>query len=66
MNYSIDVRDLPEEEVKVIQKLVALLREKAKLKKAEVEEKEVEEIALAAHPSDVIGNLTRREIYDHI
>jgi len=60
----IDVHDLPEEEVRIIRELVECLRAKAK-KRTGVEE-ERQEVVFTAHPSDVIGDLTRREIYDHL
>jgi hypothetical protein len=61
----IDVRDLTEEEIKLLQDLVECLRAKAK-KRTGDEKQEVEEVVLAAHPSDVIGGLTRKEIYEHL
>jgi hypothetical protein len=63
---TIDVHDLPEEDVKFIQELVELLREKARVRKAKMEGKELGETAFTTHPSDVIGKLTRREIYDYL
>jgi len=62
----IDVHDLPEEEARLVQDFVEFLREKARRKKPEAEGKEAEEVVFTAHPSDVIGDLTRREIYDHL
>jgi hypothetical protein len=61
----IDVHDLPEEVAKLIQQLVECLRQRAG-RKPMAEEKEVGEVVFTAHPSDVIGDLTRREIYDHL
>ena len=61
---TIDVHDLPEEEVKFIQELVELLREKVRMKKAKVEGKE--EIFFATWPLGVKGKLTRKEIYDYL
>lgn len=56
MAESIDVRDLPEEEIKFIKKLVELLREKAKIRKTKREE---EEITFSAWPLGVKGKLNR-------
>jgi hypothetical protein len=64
MTANIDVHDLPEEDVKLIQGFVEFLREKAKTN--EYKKEEGEEVKFTAHPSDVIGKLTREEIYDHL
>jgi hypothetical protein len=61
MAESIDVHDLPEEEVKFIKKLVELLGEKAKIKKAKTGD---EEIIFGVCPLGIKGKLSRREIYD--
>jgi hypothetical protein len=62
----IDVHDLPEKDVKVLQRLVELFR-KRRLKEASGrEETSGNDIELGTHPSDVIGSLTRREIYDYL
>lgn len=58
----IDVRDLPEDEVMFLKKLVDFLKEKATREKAGEEE----EIQLAAWPLGVKGKITRREIYDYL
>lgn len=63
---TIDVHDLSDDEVKFIQEFVEFLREKMKMKKIKAEKKEAEEITFATHRSDVIGKLTRREIYDYL
>ena len=63
MAESIDVHDLPAEEVKFIKRLVELLREKAKIRKTKRGE---EEIIFGAWPLGVKGKLTRREIYDYL
>ena len=65
MTDTIDLHDLPEEEVKLVQEFVEFLKRRMKMRKAGGEEK-VEEISFTAHPSDVIGKLTRREIYDYL
>jgi hypothetical protein len=64
MAESIDVHDLPEEEVKFIKKLVDFLKEKAKMRRTKAEKKE--EILFATWPLGVKGKLTRREIYDYL
>jgi hypothetical protein len=60
----IDVHDLPEEEVKFIQKIVNLLREKAKMRETKAGEKE--EVVFAKWPLGVKGKLTRKEIYEYL
>ena len=62
MAETIDLRDLPEEEVKFVQRLVDSLRERARMKK----EGRKEEIDFATWPLKVRGKLTRREIYDYL
>ena len=62
MAETIDLRDLPEEEVRFVQKLVDSLRERARTKK----EGRREEIDFATRPLGVKGKLTRREIYDYL
>lgn len=59
----IDVRDLNEEDVKFVEKLVNLLKTQNKGNKGYDGK---ENIVLGSKESDVIGNLTRREIYDHL
>ncbi|MEW6380046.1 MAG: hypothetical protein AB1611_10640 [bacterium] len=68
---SIDVHDLPEEEVKFIQEFTEFIRQKVRSNKVQkgeegIEEEITEEKALTAHSSNVIGKLTRREIYDYL
>ena len=60
----IDVRDLPEKDVRLIERLVERLRIKAKRDKAKKEEKQ--DISFATWPLGVKGNLTREEIYDYL
>jgi hypothetical protein len=62
-NAVIDVHDLPEKDVEAIERLVALLREKAKER---FTVKETEETKLARWPLGVIGKITRKEIYDYL
>lgn len=64
---NIDVHDLPEKEVRVIQEFVEFIREKVRGNKAKKAKREViEEDTLTAHHSNVIGKITRREIYDYL
>ena len=58
----IDLRDLPEEQVKFVQKLVESLKQKAKIKR----KRDGEAIAFTAWPLSVKGKLTRKEIYDYL
>ena len=59
---NLDVHDLPEEEVKIVQKVIDLFRTREKMKQEHVEEK----IEFAAWPLGVKGKLTRKEIYDYL
>ncbi|MGA1874778.1 MAG: hypothetical protein ACMUIA_04155 [bacterium] len=59
---SLDVHDLPEEEVKFIQKIIDLFRVREKMKAEKSEEK----IDFASWPLGVKGKLTRQEIYDYL
>lgn len=58
----IDLRDLPEDQVKFIQKLVESLKKKSKIRK----KRGVEAIAFATWPLGVKGKLARKEIYDYL
>jgi hypothetical protein len=61
----IDVRDLPEEEVKVIAKLVELLRRVPKVEKEKA--KKSEKIEFLSKPmGEMKGSLSRKEIYDYL
>jgi hypothetical protein len=63
---NIDVRGLDEQDISLIEALVRRLRRKAG-KEAAGEEKEVEkELVFATHHSNVIGKLTRKEIYEDL
>ena len=65
----IDVRDLPEEEVRTIQKIVELLRRKKErpIKESEFDNmKQVESIKFAKWPLGATGTMSRREIYDNL
>ena len=66
----IDVRDLTDEQVEALERLVKLFRQKTRQtrkKKKESSGVEEEEFTLSSHPSDVIGGrLTRKEIYEDL
>ena len=64
MAEAIDVHDLPEEEIKLLQKFIEFLREKAKVRGKATAERE--EIIFATWPLGVKGKLTREEIYDYL
>jgi hypothetical protein len=64
MEEVIDVRDLPEEDIRTIRQFVDFLRERAKAKKEEP--KDEEEIVFTVCPLGVKGELTREEIYDYL
>ena len=61
---TIDLRDLPEEETKLVQEFVEFLREKAKARGKK--DHKSEETVFATWPLGVKGKLTRREIYDYL
>lgn len=61
-NDIIDIHDLPNDDIKFIEKLVLFLREKARIKK----EYEKEKVDFASWPLGVKGTLTRKEIYDRL
>ena len=62
---TIDVHDLPEEEIRFVQNIINLLKERERIKKVEVGG-EKEKIAFASWPLGVKGKLTRQEIYDYL
>lgn len=62
---TIDVRDLPEEEVRLILEFVKLLRAKSLENKTREITKD-KEITFASWPLGVKGKLTREEIYDYL
>lgn len=61
---TIDVHDLPKENVELVEKLVEFLRDKVNKEKGD--EKKVEDVQFATWPLGVTGNLTRKEIYDNL
>jgi hypothetical protein len=61
----IDVRGLDEKDVRLLESLAERLREKGEKKKVQEEEVE-QELVFSTHRSDVIGKLTRREIYEDL
>jgi len=64
MAETIDVHDLPEEEIELLREFIEFLREKAKVREKATAKKE--EIIFATWPLGVKGKLTRREIYDYL
>ena len=60
---TIDLRDLPEEETKLVQEFVEFLRKKAKARGKK--DHKSEDTVFASWPLGVKGKLTRREIYDY-
>ena len=64
MTDTIDLHDLPEDEVKLVKEFVEFLKRRTKMRKEKIGEKE--EITFAAWPLGVKGKLTRREIYDYL
>ncbi len=60
----IDIHDLPEEEVKLVQKFIEFLRKKSKKEGDAGSEKE--KIHFGAWALGAKGNLTRKEIYDYL
>jgi hypothetical protein len=61
----IDVRGLDEKDVRLLESLAERLREKGEKKKVQEENME-QELVFATHRSNVIGKLTRREIYEDL
>ncbi len=62
MTGNINVEDLSEEQIRALEKLVELFRKKPRRKKKEKTEKET--FIFEAHPSNIIGELTRKTIYE--
>ncbi len=60
----IEIRDLPEGEMKLLREFIEFLRERTKRKRVQPEGEG--EIVFATWPLGVKGKLTRREIYDHL
>lgn len=56
----IDVKDLTEEQIEALKRLIRLFRKQPRSEKPARKE---EEFTLAAWDSDVIGKLTREELY---
>ena len=62
---TLDVKGLPKEKVSYLQQLIEQWRKEA----AQIETGENnrdEDIVFATHKSDVLGPITRREIYDYL
>ncbi len=70
MSRIIDLHNLPDEDVRLVEGLVEFLEEKAKRKQTckgkKIGEPKEEKINFATWSSDVIGKLTREEIYDYL
>lgn len=62
MTDNINVEDLSEEQVKALEKLAELFRKQPRRKKKERIEKEP--FIFEVHSSNVIGELTRKTIYE--
>ncbi len=58
----IDIRDLADEDARLIKQFVDFLRRK----KEPVSKKKAEKIAFRSWPLKVRGKLTREEIYEHL
>jgi G:T-mismatch repair DNA endonuclease (very short patch repair protein) len=64
---TINVRDLPEEDVQFLERWVERLRAKARRERQRAEELEkMEEPVFAVWPLGVKGKLTREDIYDYL
>ena len=61
MTDTIDVHDLPEEDIRFLEKIVSALRKKAKNVPGEKDD-----VAFKVWPLGVKGKLTRSEIYDYL
>jgi len=61
----INVQDLTEEQVEALQKIIELFRKQGRKSKPG-EKTEEEEYLFAERSSDVIGKLTREEIYEEL
>lgn len=67
MAETINVRDLPDEDVQLLERWVERLRARAKRKRQRPSEPEKkEEPEFAVWPLGVKGKLTREEIYDYL
>jgi hypothetical protein len=69
MPVTIDVSGLDEQDVSLVKALIERLKQKARRKRAPrgIEKEEVEkELIFSTHHSNVIGKLTRKEIYEDL
>ena len=70
MGTILDVQDLPDERVEYLKNLIALWRKQnqhhPEEKSGKAVKREDQDIVFTAHPSKVIGRLTRQEIYDYL
>jgi len=60
----IDVSDLSDKDIKIIQEFIKILR--AKTREEFSLKSQDEKIVFATRKSDIIGSLTREEIYDYL
>jgi len=66
---TLDVRGLDEQDVSLLEALIERLRAKARKKKAAKPKERAaaeKELVFATHHSNVIGKLTRKEIYEDL
>jgi hypothetical protein len=61
---SIDVSDLSDKDIRIVQEFVKILRVRTR-KELSLKSQD-EKIVFATRESDVIGSLTREEIYDYL
>jgi len=61
---SIDVSDLSDKDIKIVQEFVKILRVRTR-KELSLKSQD-ERIVFATRESDIIGSLTREEIYDYL
>ncbi|MEW6233754.1 MAG: hypothetical protein AB1656_00065 [Candidatus Omnitrophota bacterium] len=65
MSNTIDVRDLTEEDVKLVQELVNKLREKTQVQNTAAG-RDVDSEPLRTRPLSAKGKINRKEIYDYL
>ena len=66
MKETIDVHDLPERDVRFLEELVGLLRQKKTVHAHDKTEHKETKIELEQGPLGVKGTLSREEIYDYL
>lgn len=65
MPKTIDVHDLPEEDVRLVQEMIKLLRKRKGIRTVPKRAGK-KKVVFGAWPLGVKGTLTREEIYDHL